>query len=107
MPLLTATGVPSAGAPVEFEVTGAAPGALVRLIAGGRLAGEGSAGVVVAPDGSFRLRARADAQGKAVFQANWPEAHVPGFPVFVQAVVGEQPGGITTSRVVSTIGEPR
>lgn len=106
-PLLTATGTAAAGEPIQFEVTGADPHSLVRLIGGGRLAAFEAGGTVVEPDAAWRLRGRADAQGRLVFQADWPVQHRPGTPVYFQAVVGEQVGAIATSRVVAVLGEPR
>jgi hypothetical protein len=107
LPMLTASGIAAAGESIQFEVTGVAPNALVRLIGGPRLAAFQAGGTVVEPDGSWRLRGRADAQGRLLLQADWPSQHRPGFPVFFQAVVGEQTGSIATSRVVAVLSEPR
>lgn len=106
-PSLVPTGVARAGESVEFQVSGVAPGALVRLIAGGRLAAFEDRGTAVQPDGTFRLRARADANGQVTFQDVWPDRHRPGFPVYFQAVVGEQAASVVTSPVIATIAEQR
>lgn len=107
LPFLSATGLAQAGESVELRVTGLAPHETVRLISGARLAAFDTQGVVVAPDGTERVRGQADAQGEFIHVLSWPANHVPGRPVFVQAVVGDAPGAYRVSNLSATISEPR
>ncbi|MCH2100923.1 MAG: VCBS repeat-containing protein [Planctomycetes bacterium] len=106
-PFLKANGIARVGEDVELRVTGLVPGERVRLISGARLSAFHAQGLVVSPDGTERVQGQADAQGEFVYNVIWPSTHVPGRPVYVQAVVGEASSTLRASNLIGTIGEAR
>ena len=105
-PYLSVSGVARAGETVDLRVSGLVPGERVRLISGARLAAFDAQGLVVSPDGTERVQGQADAQGEFVTTVTWPTTHVPGRPVYVQAVVGAA-GSLRASNLMGAIGEAR
>lgn len=105
-PYLSVSGLARAGESVEVRVTGLVPGERVRVLSGARLAAFDAQGLVVSPDGTERLQGQADAQGEFVTTVTWPATHVPGRPVFVQAVVGAA-SNLRASNLMGAIGEAR
>lgn len=105
-PQLSATGLPSAGQPIQLQITGAAADSGARLFAGSRLQFNASSGVGVHVDPHFVTQSRTDANGALTLSSIWPNNHQVGMPIYFQAVVGDPTSGnAAVTQLLAVLGE--